>query len=321
MDNDQLDMEAYRRHGMDKLFGDKIPDDFVNGRGNAEIMNALETSGDIQYNPCPEAYVTEGVPNGKVKSFRDWSGSRVFPDTQRDMWVHTPDQFDPKGDAPALMVFNDGGGYLDPNGAVRAATVFDNLIHAGKMPVTIGVFIMPGRPMDVPSPTEDKPQDPRAGRQRSIEYDTCTDAYVRFLLEDVLPVVEDHTGCGLTDDPEKRTICGISSGGICAFNAAWHRPDAFGRVLSHCGSFTNIRGGHEYPFWVRSTKRKSIRVFLQSGAADADIILGNWSQANQTMAASLEFAGYEAKFAYGEGGHNLRHGGAIFADSLMWLWG
>jgi V/A-type H+-transporting ATPase subunit B len=88
-----------------------------------------------------------------------------------------------------------------------------------------------------------------------------------------LPMVEGHIGCSLTEDPAHRTICGISSGGICAFNAAWHRPDAFGRVLSHCGSFTNIRGGHEYPFWVRSTKRKPIRVFLQSGEADADIIL------------------------------------------------
>ena len=135
-----------------------------------------------------------------------------------------------------------------------------------------------------------------------------------------MPAVEDHIGCRLTDDPERRTICGISSGGICAFNAAWHRPDAFGRVLSHCGSFTNIRGGHEYPFWVRTTKRKPIRVFLQSGEADADMLFGSWPQANQTMAASLEYAGYEVKFAYGEGGHSLRHGGAIFAHSLMWLW-
>jgi len=91
-------------------------------------------------------------------------------------------------------------------------------------------------------------------------------------------------------------------------------------VLSHCGSFTNIRGGHEYPYWVRETRRKPIRVFLQSGSGDADIIAGNWPLANQLMAASLEFAGYEVKLAYGDGGHNLHHGGAIFAESLLWLW-
>lgn len=320
-DDEKRDMEAYQRHGMTQFFGDKIPADFINGRGNAEIMNALETPGDVQYNPCPEAYAIEGIPKGKVTSFHDWSSSRIFPETQRDMWIYLPAQFSSNGEPPALMVFNDGGTYLDPNGSVRAGIVFDNLIHAGKIPITIGVFVMPGRPIDVPRPKEDAPLDPRAMKQRSIEYDTCTDTYVRFLLDDLIPVVESHIGCGLTSDPDRRTICGISSGGICAFNAAWQRPDAFGRVLSHCGSFTNIRGGHEYPFWVRSTKRKPIRIFLQSGEADADIIWGSWSQANQMMAASLEFAGYDVKFAYGDGGHNLRHGGAIFTDSLMWLWG
>ena len=115
-------------------------------------------------------------------------------------------------------------------------------------------------------------------------------------------------------------ICGISSGGICAFNAAWHRPDLFARVISHCGSFTAIRGGHNYPVLVRRTPRKPIRIFLQSGANDADIVIGSWPLANQTMAAALDFAGYDYRFEFGEGGHNLRHGGALFADTLRWLW-
>jgi enterochelin esterase family protein len=129
-----------------------------------------------------------------------------------------------------------------------------------------------------------------------------------------------HIGLDLTDDPTRRTICGFSSGGICAFNAAWHRPEAFGRVLSHCGSFINLRGGHNYPFLVRSTERKPIRVFLQSGEGDANVIHGNLPLANQQMACALQYAGYDVKFAFGQGGHNLRHGGAIFADSLRWLW-
>ena len=49
-------------------------------------------------------------------------------------------------------------------------------------------------------------------------------------------------------------------------------------------------------------------------------MLGSWPQANQAVAASLEFAGYDYKFVFGEGGHNLRHGGAVFADALRWLW-
>ncbi len=42
----------------------------------------------------------------------------------------------------------------------------------------------------------------------------------------------------ITDDPEGRGICGSSSGGICAFNAAWQRPDQFRKVYSTIGSFT-----------------------------------------------------------------------------------
>ena len=157
-------------------------------------------------------------------------------------------------------------------------------------------------------------------QQRSFEYDSVTDLYARFLLEDLLPFVEGEIGCALTTDPARRTVCGISSGGICAFTAAWMRPDAFGRVVSHCGSFTAIRGGHNYPFLIRSTERKPIRVWMQSGTADADILFGNWPLANQEMAAALGFAGYDVEFVFGEGGHSLRHGGAVFADALRWLW-
>jgi enterochelin esterase family protein len=205
------------------------------------------------------------------------------------------------------MVFQDGAGYLNREGPIRTTAVFDTLIAAGEMPPTVGVFVMPGQ-------REGSPQ------QRSLEYDSVTDDYVRFLLEDLLPFVEGEIGSALTTDPEWRTICGISSGGICAFTAAWYRPDAFGRVVSRCGSFTAIRGGHNYPFLIRSTERKPIRVWMQSGEADADIILGNWPLANKEVAAALDFAGYDVKFVFGEGGHNLRHGGAVFADTLRWLW-
>ena len=206
------------------------------------------------------------------------------------------------------MVFQDGGGYLNRDGPVRAAAVFDTLTAAGEMPPTVGVFVMPGAQRRLRRSSA-------ASNTTASPTPTC-----RFLLEDVRAVRRGEIGCTLTTDPAQRTICGISSGGICAFTAAWYRPDAFGRVLSHCGSFTAIRGGHNYPFLIRSTERKPIRVWMQSGSADADIILGTWPLANKEVAAALEFAGYDVKFVFGEGGHNLRHGGAVFADALRWLW-
>ena len=304
-----MDIKTYQELGLHLSMNDETERRVINGRSNAEIQGALATPGDRQYHPGPEAFPAAETPRGGVRSHRDWAGSSVFAGTKRDLWIYTPAGFDPAGPAPALMVFQDGGGYLNREGPVRAAAVFDTLIAAGEMPPTIGVFVMPGRLEGLAD-----------NIQRSREYDSVTDAYVRFLLEDLLPFVEAEIGCALTTDPARRTICGISSGGICAFTAAWYRPDAFGRVLSHCGSFTAIRGGHNYPYLIRSTDRKPIRVWMQSGSADADIILGSWPQANQAVAASLEYAGYDCKFVFGEGGHSLAHGGAVFADALRWLW-
>ncbi|MEP0062129.1 alpha/beta hydrolase, partial [Rhodopirellula bahusiensis] len=124
----------------------------------------------------------------------------------------------------------------------------------------------------------------------------------------------------ITDTPELRAICGNSSGGICAFSVAWFRPDSFRKVMSHIGSFVNIRGGDHYPAMLRKTDPKPIRVFLQDGSGDLDNRHGNWPLANQQMAAALAFQKYDYKFVYGEGGHNGKHGGSIFPDSLRWLW-
>ena len=123
-----------------------------------------------------------------------------------------------------------------------------------------------------------------------------------------------------TDDPDGRAICGISSGGICAFTVAWERPNQFRKVLSHVGSFVNIRGGDVYPGRIRKAEKKPLRVFLQGGRLDLDNIHGNWPLGNKQMAAALAFKEYDYKFVYGEGGHNGNHGGAILPDSLRWLW-
>ena len=124
----------------------------------------------------------------------------------------------------------------------------------------------------------------------------------------------------MSQDPADRAIVGISSGAVAAFVAAWHRPDAFSRVVSHCGSFTNIKGAHNLPWVVRNTApRKDIKVFLQTGRYDLDNVHGSWPLANREMAAALTFAGYHNKFVFGEGSHSWKHGGAIFPDTLRWL--
>jgi len=261
------------------------------------------------YQLGPDSMVQEGVPQGQVTK-ATWKSEKVYPGTVRDYWVYVPRQYD--GQKPAcVMVFQDGGTYVDPNGQFRATVVFDNLIHKRDMPVTIGLFINPGT-----IPAAQPGQTPRSNR--SFEYDTLSDQYARFLLDEFLP--EMAKSYNLATGGENRAICGISSGGICAFTVAWERPAEFTKVLSHVGSFTNIRGGHVYPALIRKTERKPLRVFLQAGANDLDNVHGSWPLANQEMAAALKFAKYDARFEYGDGGHNGKHGGALLPESLRWLW-
>ena len=261
------------------------------------------------YKVGPESMRQEGVPKGTVTQLR-WKASKVFSGTERDYWIYVPAQYD-KSQPASLMVFQDGGSYVSEDGDFRVPIVFDNLIHKQEMPVTIGVFIAPGT---VPAAQPDK----KGRGNRSFEYDSLGDQYARFLIDELLPDIDQSYN--MSKDPAQRAICGISSGGICAFTVAWERPDQFGKVLSHVGSFTNIRGGNVYPSWIRKTERKPIRVFLQDGSEDLDNLHGNWPLANQEMAAALKYAGYDHKFVYGEGGHSGKHGGAILPDSLRWLW-
>ena len=253
--------------------------------------------------PDPEA------PKGKVTPFK-WNTSEVFKGTERDCWLYVPAQYD--GTAPAcVMVFQDGGTYQSDKGQFRVPVVFDNLIHKKQMPVTVGVFINPGT-----FPAADAKGKGRSNR--SFEYDTLSDQYAKFLTQEILPEVGKTVK--LRDDAAGRAICGISSGGICAFTAAWERPDVFSKVLSHVGSFTNIRGGDVYPGLIRKTERKPLRVFLQDGSGDLDNLHGHWPLANLSMAASLRLMEYDYKLVFGDGGHNGKHGGVILPDSLRWLW-
>jgi enterochelin esterase family protein len=199
------------------------------------------------------------------------------------------------------MVFQDGDAYKTE----RVGTVVDNLIAAKKMPVTILVLLNPGTNDD-------------GSKNRSVEYDTLDDRYARFLADEVLPMVSKDFK--LRDDPKSRAIGGASSGGICAFTAAWHRPDLFGRVLSQIGSFTNIRGGHVTPELVAREPKKPIKVLLTDGTNDLINRYGDWWQANNAMFSALSAKGYDVHFIRDRGFHAYWTCGRQLPEALAWLW-
>jgi gluconolactonase len=250
-----------------------------------------------------------GPPRGEVQKY-SFDHSRVFPGTVRDYWVYVPKQYDPSKPA-CVYVGQDGVGFGAP-------AVFDELIEWKAMPVTIGVFIMHGRVKALSKNAIDR-------FNRSFEYDGLGDNYVRFLLDEILPEVEKKTAADgrpihLSHDGNDRCIAGISSGAICAFTAAWERPDAFRRVFSSVGTFVGLRGGNSYPTLIRKYEPKPIRIFLEDGSNDQNIAGGDWWMANQEMERAFRFAGYEVNHAWGEGGHNDRHAREIFPEAMRWLW-
>jgi enterochelin esterase-like enzyme len=265
------------------------------------VRQPVDFSVPVCYAHGPDSYAQPGVPRGTILDHQ-WTASRVFPGTTRRYWVYVPAQYTASEPA-SLMVFQDGRMYLDPEGDIRASIVFDNLIHRGEMPVTIGVFVDPGEP-----------------ENRNVEYDAFSDAYATFLLTEILPDVQDSYR--ITDVPDHWAICGGSAGSNCALTVAWMRPDRFRRVISFLGSFAQMEGGNPYPELIQDTPKKPLRIFLQAATRDLnwDAAELNWFSTNLRVGAALAERGYDLRLVLGDGGHNPNHGGAILPDALRWLW-
>jgi len=238
--------------------------------------------------------------------------SRIYEGTVRNYWVYVPDQYN--GEKPAnLMVFQDGYYYIDQDRPMRVPTLINALVDTQKIPATVCVFINPGV---FESPT--KPEH-HQDTQRSFEYDTVSDQYTRFLIDELLP--EALEGLNISLNPKRRATVGFSSGGICAWSIAWFRSDLFANVLSHCGSFVDIRGGGKYPYLVRNESPKPIKMFFQSGEKDLNTRYGDWALGNKQMESALKFKGYDYNFEFGSEGHNLVHGAELLEKSICWLFG
>jgi enterochelin esterase family protein len=269
----------------------------------------------------PDSAPQTGVPRGKVVGPLTLA-SEVFTNTTRHYWVYVPAQYNPTNPA-SLMIFQDGHAFVSLTGDYRTPYVFDNLIYRREMPVTIGVFINPGR---LPHQKESSGADwGDRINTRPTEYNELNDNYTKMIVNELLPVLQKEYN--ISARPEDRGIGGASSGAICAFTVAWHRPDQFRKVLSTIGSFTNIRGGHAYPEMIETSERKPIRIFLQDGLNDNRGRRRNtydakwdWHAQNRKMVAALTAKGYDVNFCWGIGTHSNKQGGAMMPEMLRWLW-
>jgi enterochelin esterase family protein len=263
----------------------------------------------VGYNP--DSYPKPGVPKGKLSEQMTIT-SKIYDGMKSNYWVYASAGVDPNVPA-ALMVWQDGQNLIRELQGMRLITVTDNLVAQGLLPPMVHVMIQPGT-------------SPEGRAMRSIEYDTVSDRYPRFLMDEVLPEVEKMYK--LRQDGYSRAIAGESSGGICAFNATWYMPDKFARVHSAVGSFTSIQwrskenndGGNVYPFMVRKETKRNIRVWMSDGADDLENNHGSWPMQNIQMANSLKFREYDFHFRFGTAAHGGAQASLDLPESLTWLW-
>jgi enterochelin esterase-like enzyme len=277
------------------------------------------------YRLGPDSEPQAGVPQGTVTAWEKLP-SQAYPGTLHDFCVYVPAQYDPKAPA-SLMIFQDGQAWLRLTGDYRAPFVFDNLIYRREMPVTIAVFINPGRTPEQPEASASDWGDKSTNRPQ--EYNALDDKYARLIADELMPVL--YSRYNISKNPDDHAIGGASSGAIAAFTVAWHRPDQFHKVLSTIGSFTNIRGGHVYPDLIRENEKKPIRIFLQDGTNDnrgmrpenGQMVYKpdwDWHAQNIKMVAALTEKGYDLNYTWGIGTHSNKQAGAILPEMLRWLW-
>ena len=277
---------------------------------------------DTLYRLGPDSLEQPGVPRGEIRGPFTLP-STAYPGTQHTYWIYVPAQYDAAKTA-SLMIFNDGQAFLAPTGNLRAFNVLDNLIYRREIPVMIGVFINPGRRPDQPEPTPQNWGD--RDTNRPTEYNSLDDRYARVIVDELLPVL--YKDYNISKDPEQHGIGGASSGAIAAFTVAWERPEHFRKVLSIVGSFTNIRGGHQYADIVLKSEKKPIRIFLQDGRNDNRALNANgsydetrdWFYQNVRLMQALTTKGYELNYAWGMNRHGQAMGGAIMPEMMRWLW-
>jgi hypothetical protein len=296
-----------------------------------------------EYPLTVDSFVRPDVKKGELIGPLEFKSKLIPGNTVRRYWIYVPVGYDAKS-PPNLLVWQDAQRALPMNLPLRINVVLDNLIAKKEIPPTLGLFITPGQ-----RDADKYPDNLGSGNpnNRAQEYDALSDTYARMLLEELLPEVGKRYA--FSSDPKKRAIGGTSSGAIAAFTVAWHKPEAFGNVISFIGSYTSIGyrpatatagmlpGGDTYPGLIRRAAPKPIRIFLQDGSNDLNNQFGSWFLANQSMLSALNYANatadasndpvrkagprWDVKYEWGDGAHSDAHGGWLLPGIMRWMFG
>jgi len=237
----------------------------------------------------------------------DFQSTRFFSGHRYRCHLYIPTNYDPSVPT-ALYVQQDGMLSFIPS-------LFERLSAEGVMPVCIGVGVdsgsfAPTRPGGTVRST------------RSQDYDGLGRRYADFLIEELLPYLKNEYDLRIADSPDLHLICGCSSGGICAWNAAWERNDFFRRVYMSSPTFSSFRGGDSLVVLMRKYETKPIRAYMIAGTDDMRNSAGDWYLEALAADAALKYAGYDYGFeVFPNGPHGVGFGEeAVFERAMRFLW-
>ncbi len=222
---------------------------------------------------------------------------------ERTVWTYTPPGYDAARAYPLLVVM-DGESYTS---LVPTPTILDNLIHDGRIPPLVALFIGNASP-----------------QARDAELN-CANAWGDFLVKEAIPwmVSTEHVRI----ETKNVLIAGSSMGGLAAACAAVQHPEVFGKVLAQSGSFYRAPAG-EPPEWlarhVAQSPRLPLDIYLEIGLLETSAIPSrdpSMLTSSRHLRDVLTAKGYRVDFHERYNGHEHVAWRATFAAGLIDLLG
>lgn len=198
--------------------------------------------------------------------------------------------------------------------AAEAAAV-ELLQKSGKAPACITIGISPGNLCATSKQGESR-------NLRFNTYDISTGHYANFVVDELLPYLIQKYNLKISASPDLHMVTGGSSGGICAWNFAWHRNDYFRRVYASSPTFSALGNGEIDPFLIRKYEPKPIRVFTDYSEIEPDNYFGSSFIAAENFEKALSFANYAFKSEYhpGEDHCSRRENYEYSIYKMLYLW-
>jgi enterochelin esterase family protein len=246
--------------------------------------------------PQPWAAEREGTPRGRLHEHH--LTSRLLGNKRR-VQVYTPAGYKEGGDCDLLVMF-DGWGYTRNMGA---AVTLDNLIAAGRIPPTVGLFVdSPDRNLELP----------------------CYPLFAQFVAEELLPWARGEYR--FTGDPARTTVGGASYGALAAAFAGLTYPGLFGKVLCQSGAFWwKPEGDTEHEWLARQLAEGPLlplRFHLDVGLLEQWLAPDNGPNillSNRHLRNVLRAKGYPVNYVELNSGHDDLYWRGALADGLIAL--